>query len=55
VKVNRSEVKAEGRILLPVLVQSRPTGGEVVTVGEGRSVGSNNIETNVPVCILLHN
>jgi chaperonin GroES len=52
VKVNRSEVKAEGRILLPVLVQSRPTGGEVVTVGEGRSVGSN---LNVPVCILLHN
>ncbi|GJM98711.1 hypothetical protein PR202_ga15742 [Eleusine coracana subsp. coracana] len=50
VKVNTSEAKTEGGILLPVSVQSRPTGGEVVAVGEGRSIGSsNNIEISVPV------
>ncbi|TVU09691.1 hypothetical protein EJB05_43182 [Eragrostis curvula] len=49
VKVNSSEAKTEGGILLPVSVQSRPTGGEVVAVGEGRSIGSNSIEISVPV------
>jgi chaperonin GroES len=51
VKVNSSKAKTEGGILLPVSVQSRPTGGEVVALGEGRSIGSNNIEISVPVCI----
>jgi chaperonin GroES len=51
VKVNSSEAKTEGGILLPVSVQSRPTGGEVVALGEGRNIGSNNIEISVPVCI----
>ncbi|GJN33893.1 hypothetical protein PR202_gb22522 [Eleusine coracana subsp. coracana] len=49
VKVNSSEAKTEGGILLPVSVQSRPTGGEVVAVGEGRSIASNNIDISVPV------
>uniref|UniRef100_A0A0Q3R3P7 20 kDa chaperonin, chloroplastic n=1 Tax=Setaria italica TaxID=4555 RepID=A0A0Q3R3P7_SETIT len=49
VKVKTTEAKTDGGILLPVSVQSRPTGGEVVAVGEGRSFGSNSIEISVPV------
>jgi chaperonin GroES len=55
VKVNTSEAKIEGGILLPVSVQSRPTGGEVIAHGEGKSMGSNNIDISFPICILLHN
>ena len=49
-KIKTSEAKSEGGILLPVSVQTRPQGGEVVAVGEGRSFGSNSIEISVPVC-----
>jgi chaperonin GroES len=55
VKVNTSEAKIEGGILPPVSVQSRPTGGEVIALGEGKSMGSNNIDISFPICILLHN
>ncbi|KAF8695395.1 hypothetical protein HU200_037628 [Digitaria exilis] len=49
VKVKTSEAKTDGGILLPVSVQTRPQGGEVVAVGEGRSFGINSIEISVPV------
>uniref|UniRef100_A0A0A9AUA3 Uncharacterized protein n=1 Tax=Arundo donax TaxID=35708 RepID=A0A0A9AUA3_ARUDO len=49
VKVKTSEPKSDGGILLPVSVQSRPQGGEVVAVGEGRNIGSNSIEISVPI------
>ncbi|WVZ65090.1 hypothetical protein U9M48_014511 [Paspalum notatum var. saurae] len=49
VKIKTSEAKSEGGILLPVSVQTRPQGGEVVAVGEGRSFGSNSIEISVPI------
>lgn len=49
-KVKTTEAKTDGGILLPVSVQSRPTGGEVVAVGEGRSFGSNSVEISIPVC-----
>jgi chaperonin GroES len=50
VKIKTSEAKSDGGILLPVSVQTRPQGGEVVAVGEGRSFGSSSIEISVPVC-----
>ncbi|KAL5201307.1 hypothetical protein ABZP36_035661 [Zizania latifolia] len=49
VKVKTSDDKTAGGILLPTSVQSKPQGGEVVAVGEGRSIGSNSIEISVPV------
>ncbi|PAN12596.1 hypothetical protein GQ55_2G267200 [Panicum hallii var. hallii] len=49
VKVKTSEAKSDGGILLPVSVQTRPQGGEVVAVGEGRSFGSKSIEISVPI------
>jgi len=49
VKIKTSEAKSDGGILLPVSVQTRPQGGEVVAVGEGRSFGSSSIEISVPV------
>lgn len=48
-KIKTSEAKSDGGILLPVSVQTRPQGGEIVAVGEGRSFGSNRIEISVPV------
>ena len=38
-----------GGILLPSTAQSKPQGGEVVAVGEGRTIGKNKIDINVPV------
>ncbi|KAL6846507.1 hypothetical protein ACP4OV_023955 [Aristida adscensionis] len=49
VKVKTSEAKTDGGILLPTSVQSKPQGGEVVAVGEGRSIGSTSIEISVPI------
>ena len=50
VKIKTSEAKSDGGILLPVSVQTRPQGGEVIAIGEGRSFGRNSIEISVPVC-----
>ncbi|CAD6224876.1 unnamed protein product [Miscanthus lutarioriparius] len=49
VKIKTSEAKSDGGILLPVSVQTRPQGGEVIAIGEGRSFGRNSIEISVPV------
>uniref|UniRef100_A0ACD5Y4Y3 Uncharacterized protein n=1 Tax=Avena sativa TaxID=4498 RepID=A0ACD5Y4Y3_AVESA len=49
VKTKTTEDKTAGGILLPTTAQSRPQGGEVVAVGEGRSIGSNVVEISVPV------
>ncbi|XP_062199039.1 20 kDa chaperonin, chloroplastic-like [Phragmites australis] len=49
VKIKTSEAKTDGGILLPVSVQSKPQGGEVVAAGEGRTIGSNSIEISVPI------
>uniref|UniRef100_A0A0E0M1N8 20 kDa chaperonin, chloroplastic n=1 Tax=Oryza punctata TaxID=4537 RepID=A0A0E0M1N8_ORYPU len=47
VKIKTSDDKTVGGILLPTSVQSKPQGGEVVAVGEGRSMGSDSIEISV--------
>lgn len=47
VKISQVEEKTLGGILLPTAAQTKPQGGEVVAVGEGRSVG----EKKIPVAI----
>lgn len=49
VKVKTSEEKTVGGILLPSAAQSKPQGGEVVSVGEGRTIGKNKIGVSVSV------
>ncbi|KAL6521324.1 20 kDa chaperonin, chloroplastic [Orobanche gracilis] len=47
VKIKTAEEKTSGGILLPPTSQSKPQGGEVVAVGEGRTVGNNNVDISV--------
>lgn len=37
--------------MLPTTAQSKPQGGEVVAVGDGRTVGNKKVEINVQVAI----
>jgi len=59
VKIKDAEEKTAGGILLPATAQSKPQGGEVVAVGEGKSVGKNKVDISVKViidiqCVLLN-
>ncbi|PKA49561.1 20 kDa chaperonin, chloroplastic [Apostasia shenzhenica] len=47
VKIKSSEEKTSGGILLPTAAQTKPQGGEVVAIGEGRSIGKNKVEISV--------
>ncbi|KAI5674190.1 hypothetical protein M9H77_14554 [Catharanthus roseus] len=47
VKIKVPEEKTVGGILLPTTAQTKPQGGEVVAVGEGRTVGKNKVEIGV--------
>ncbi|KAE8718843.1 10 kDa chaperonin [Hibiscus syriacus] len=47
VKIKEAEEKTEGGILLPTTAQSKPQGGEVVAVGEGKTIGKTKLETSV--------
>nr|GMD30270.1 20 kDa chaperonin, chloroplastic-like [Ipomoea batatas] len=49
VKLRPAEEKSVGGILLPTTAQSKPQGGEVVAVGEGREIGKNKVEISVKV------
>lgn len=49
VKVKEAEEKTEGGILLPSTAQSKPQGGEVVAVGEGKTLGKNQVDISVKV------
>lgn len=49
VKIQQQEEKSVGGILLPTTAQSKPQGGEVVAVGDGRSLGDKKIAVDVPV------
>jgi len=53
VKIKDAEEKTAGGILLPAAAQSKPQGGEVVAVGEGKSVGNNKVNISVKVMLLL--
>ena len=52
VKINSSEEKTTGGILLPTTAQSKPQGGEVVAVGEGRIIGDKKVDVSIQVCSL---
>lgn len=43
VKIQNVEEKSMGGILLPTSAQTKPQGGEVVAVGEGRTVGDKKL------------
>ncbi|XP_061354988.1 20 kDa chaperonin, chloroplastic-like [Gastrolobium bilobum] len=47
VKIKDAEEKSEGGILLPTSAQSKPQGGEVVAVGEGKTVGKSKVDISV--------
>ncbi|KAK3438641.1 hypothetical protein EUGRSUZ_C03295 [Eucalyptus grandis] len=47
VKIKTAEEKTQGGILLPSTAQSKPQGGEVVAVGEGRTIGKSQIDISV--------
>lgn len=47
VKIKTSEEKTTGGILLPTNSQTKPQGGEVVAVGEGRTIGKNKVGISI--------
>jgi len=52
VKIKDAEEKTAGGILLPANAQGKPQGGEVVAVGEGKSVGKCKVDVSVKVMLL---
>lgn len=51
-KIKEAEEKTEGGILLPTTAQTKPQGGEVVAVGEGKTVGKSKVNISVKVMSL---
>lgn len=49
VKIKSAEQKTTGGILLPSTAQSKPQGGEVVAIGEGRTIADNKVEVSIQV------
>lgn len=47
VKIKTAEEKTVGGILLPTTAQTKPQGGEIVAVGEGRTVGKTKVDISV--------
>ncbi|KAM0953020.1 putative GroES-like superfamily, chaperonin GroES, groES chaperonin family [Dioscorea sansibarensis] len=47
VKIKSFEEKTLGGVLLPTTAQTKPQGGEVVAVGDGRTVGNKKVEISV--------
>ncbi|KAL3532729.1 hypothetical protein ACH5RR_006250 [Cinchona calisaya] len=47
VKIKVPEEKTSGGILLPTAAQTKPQGGEVVAIGEGRTIGKNKVDISV--------
>lgn len=52
VKIKTSEEKTTGGILLPTSAQSKPQGGEVVAVGEGRTIGKKKVDISLKVMLI---
>lgn len=51
VKIKDVEEKTVGGILLPSTAQTKPQGGEVIAVGEGKTLGKNKVDISVKVII----
>ncbi|GKV24698.1 hypothetical protein SLEP1_g34281 [Rubroshorea leprosula] len=47
VKIKTVEEKTDGGILLPSTAQSKPQGGDVVAVGEGKAIGQTKVDPSV--------
>ncbi|XP_045817366.1 20 kDa chaperonin, chloroplastic-like [Trifolium pratense] len=47
VRIKDAEEKTVGGIILPSTAQSKPQGGEVVAVGEGKTIGKSKVEISV--------
>ncbi|KAF5458700.1 hypothetical protein F2P56_022714 [Juglans regia] len=47
VKIKTAEEKTEGGILLPTTAQTKPQGGEVVAIGDGKTAGKNKVDLSV--------
>ncbi|XP_059633259.1 20 kDa chaperonin, chloroplastic-like [Cornus florida] len=47
VKIKIAEEKSVGGILLPMTAQTKPQGGEVVAVGEGKTIEKNKVDISV--------
>ncbi|XP_024360177.1 20 kDa chaperonin, chloroplastic [Physcomitrium patens] len=47
VKIQAAEEKSMGGILLPTSAQTKPQGGEVVAVGDGKTLGDKKLESAV--------
>ncbi|KAK7281329.1 hypothetical protein RIF29_09207 [Crotalaria pallida] len=47
VKIKEAEEKTEGGILLPSTAQTKPQGGEVVAIGEGKTFGKSKVDISV--------
>ncbi|CAN1772548.1 20 kDa chaperonin, chloroplastic [Linum perenne] len=47
VKINNKEETSAGGILIPTSAQSKPQGGEVVAVGEGKTIAGKTIDNSV--------
>lgn len=47
IKIKEAEEKTQSGILLPSSAQTKPQGGEVVAVGEGKTLGKNQVEISV--------
>ncbi|KAL6974637.1 20 kDa chaperonin, chloroplastic [Sarracenia purpurea var. burkii] len=47
VKIKTAEEKTVGGILLPTSAQSKPQGGEVVAIGEGKTIGKSKVDISV--------
>eukprot|EP00850_Spirogloea_muscicola_P024724 SM001383S00201 [mRNA] locus=s1383:769:1905:- [translate_table: standard] len=50
VKIQNKEEKSQGGILLPTAAQTKPQGGEVVAVGDGRTIGDKKVAIDIQVC-----
>lgn len=48
-KIKDAEEKTAGGIVLPSTAQTKPQGGEVVAVGEGREIGKTKVDISVKV------
>jgi Chaperonin 10 Kd subunit len=51
VKTKSTEEKTSGGIFLPSTVQTKPQGGEVIAVGQGRTVGDKKVGVSVQVIL----
>ncbi|XP_020272374.1 20 kDa chaperonin, chloroplastic-like [Asparagus officinalis] len=47
IKIKTSEEKTQGGILLPTTAQTKPQAGEVVAIGEGKTIGKTKVDSSL--------